>query len=149
MRWLQTGSHDTFPLKSASRGDAAHSKTDPSVTMKAKEKTRGLADEIVTALRERILIWRYPPLYRLTEELLCSEFSVSRSPAREALRILETDGLLSRLSNRGFVVKQLDQREVEELYEIRFALELYAIQTVAEKKLGAPTITALRNHGRL
>jgi DNA-binding GntR family transcriptional regulator len=114
------------------------------VTKKAKEKTPGLAREIVSTLRERILSWRYPPLYRLTEELICSEFNVSRSPAREALRILETDGLLNRLNNRGFVVKQPDQREVEELYEIRFALELYAIQVAAEKKLGAQLITALR-----
>jgi DNA-binding GntR family transcriptional regulator len=114
------------------------------LTKKAKGKALGLADEIVSALRERILSWRYPPLYRLTEELLCSEFNVSRSPAREALRILENDGLLSRLNNRGFVVKQLDQREVEELYEIRFALELYAIQIVAEKKLGAQAISGLR-----
>jgi DNA-binding GntR family transcriptional regulator len=114
------------------------------VIKKAKQKTLGLAHEIVSTLRERILSWRYPPLYRLTEELICSEFNVSRSPAREALRILETDGLLCRLNNRGFVVRQLDQRQVEELYEIRFALELYAIQVVAEKKLGARTITALR-----
>jgi DNA-binding GntR family transcriptional regulator len=114
------------------------------LTKKTKEKALGLADEIVSALRGRILSWQYPPLYRLTEELLCSEFNVSRSPAREALRILENDGLLLRLNNRGFVVKQLDQREVEELYELRSALELYAIQIVAEKKLGTETISALR-----
>jgi DNA-binding GntR family transcriptional regulator len=113
------------------------------VIKKAKGKVLGLADEIVSTLRRRIVGWQYPPLYRLTEELLCSEFKVSRSPAREALRILENDGLLTRQSNRGFVVKQLDQREVEELYELRFALELYAIQLVAERKLGAQTITAL------
>lgn len=114
------------------------------VNKNEKEKIPGLAHQIVSTLRERILSWRYPPLYRLTEELICSEFNVSRSPAREALRILETDGLLNRLNNRGFVVKQLDQREVEELYEIRFALELYAIEVVAEKKLGTETISALR-----
>jgi DNA-binding GntR family transcriptional regulator len=114
------------------------------VTRKAKGKTQGLANKIVSILRQRILSWRYPPLYRLTEELLCSEFKVSRSPAREALRTLETDGLLSRLNNRGFVVKQLGQREVDELYEVRFALELYAIEIVAKKRLGAETISALR-----
>jgi DNA-binding GntR family transcriptional regulator len=113
------------------------------VIKKAKGKASGLADEIVSTLRKRIVSWGYPPLYRLTEELLCSEFNVSRSPAREALRILENDGLLTRLNNRGFAVKQLDQREVEELYEVRFALELYAIQMVAEKQLGAQTVTAL------
>jgi DNA-binding GntR family transcriptional regulator len=114
------------------------------LTSKIRGKTLGLADEVVSTLRKRILSWQYPPLYRLTEELLCSEFDVSRSPAREALRILENDGLLSRLNNRGFVVKQLDQREVEELYEIRFALELYAIQIVAEKQIGVQTVSALR-----
>jgi DNA-binding GntR family transcriptional regulator len=119
-------------------------KDNSKVTRKTKDKASGLADEIVSTLRKRIISWRYPPLYRLTEELLCSEFNVSRSPAREALRILESDGLLTRLNNRGFVVKQPDQREVEELYEVRFALELYAIQMVAERKLGGQTIVALR-----
>lgn len=117
---------------------------EPSKTVRyTKVAMSALADEIVATVRARILSWHYPPRYRLTEELLCSEFKVSRSPAREALRILEADGYLSRLSNRGFAVKQPDLREVEELYQVLSALELYAIQIVAEQKLGAPEISAL------
>ena len=41
--------------------------------------------EIFTALKNRIIRWEYPPGYRFTEEELCREFSVSRSPVREAI----------------------------------------------------------------
>jgi DNA-binding GntR family transcriptional regulator len=108
------------------------------------KKSNVLAHEIVSTLKKRILSWEYPPLHRLTEETLCSEFSVSRSPVREALRVLQTDGYLTRMTNRGFVVRQLDLREIEELYQTRFALELYAIQIVAERGAPPGTVAALK-----
>jgi DNA-binding GntR family transcriptional regulator len=95
-----------------------------------------LSASIVATLKERIIAWQYPPEHRLTEEALCREFNVSRSPVREALRVLATNGFVRRMANRGYAVRQVNLRELEELYEVRLALELFAIETLTER--GAP-----------
>ena len=95
-----------------------------------------LSASIVATLKERIIAWQYPPEHRLTEEALCREFGVSRSPVREALRVLATNGFVRRMANRGYAVRQVNLKELEELYEVRLALELFAIETLAER--GAP-----------
>jgi DNA-binding GntR family transcriptional regulator len=95
-----------------------------------------LSASIVSTLKERIITWRYPPEHRLTEEALCREFRVSRSPVREALRVLATNGFVRRMANRGYAVRQVNLRELEEIYEVRLALELFVMETLAER--GAP-----------
>jgi DNA-binding GntR family transcriptional regulator len=92
-----------------------------------------LSATIVATLKERILHWRYPPEHRLTEAELCKKFGVSRSPVREALRILATDGFVSKMPNRGYAVKQYNLREIEELYEVRLALELFVVERLATR----------------
>lgn len=101
---------------------------------------RGVANlsaSIVTALKNQVLHWRYPPEYRLTEAALCKQFNVSRSPVREALRILAADGFVKKMSNRGYAVKQYNLLEIEELYEVRLALELFVVERLAHR--GTPT----------
>lgn len=88
---------------------------------------------IVTALKDQIIHWHYPPEHRLTEAELCKEFNVSRSPVREALRILASDGFVKKLPNRAYVVRQYNLGEIEELYDVRLALELYAVERLATK----------------
>ncbi len=91
----------------------------------------GLAGKLVAALRERIVQWQYPPGYRVTEEDLCREFGMSRSPVREALKVLAANGFVEQLPRRGYAVRQLDVREIEELYEVRLALELMVVEKLA------------------
>jgi DNA-binding GntR family transcriptional regulator len=100
--------------------------------MGAKEFSN-LSASIVTALKERIIHWQYPPEHRLTEAELCKKFGVSRSPVREALRILATDGFVKKMPNRGYAVKQYNLREIEELYEVRLALELFVVESLAKR----------------
>jgi DNA-binding GntR family transcriptional regulator len=95
-----------------------------------------LSASIVATLKERIIHWQYPPEHRLTEAELCQKFGVSRSPVREALRTLATDGFVKKMPNRGYSVKQYNLREIEELYEVRLALELYVVECLAKR--GAP-----------
>ena len=90
----------------------------------------------VDTIKERLLSWQYPPEHRLTEDGLCREFGVSRSPVREALRILATNGFVRRMDNRGYAVNQMKVRDLEELYDVRLALELFAGETLTE--VGAP-----------
>jgi DNA-binding GntR family transcriptional regulator len=92
-----------------------------------------LSASIVAALKERIIHWQYPPEHRLTEAELCQKFGVSRSPVREALRTLATDGFVKKMPNRGYAVKQYNLREIEELYDVRLALELFVVECLAKR----------------
>src|SRR5437867_13404471 len=66
--------------------------------------------EIFTALKSRIIRWEYPPGYRFTEEEICKEFGVSRSPVRETLRMLEEHGLVDKVPYRGCTVRSEERR---------------------------------------
>ncbi len=99
------------------------------------------AKTIVLTLRRRILDWSYPPRHQLTEESLCEEFGVSRSPIRQALTQLATEGLLEREPHQSFRVRQLLLADVEDLYEFRFAIEAQAVRCLARDGL-APDIEA-------
>ena len=103
--------------------------------------TRGA--EIYQTHKQRIIHWEYAPGHRLTEELLCQEFSVSRIPVREALQLLEEQGLVDRTPHRGCAVKQLDLAEIQELYEVRLALESYVVEQLALRRLPAAQWTEL------
>jgi DNA-binding GntR family transcriptional regulator len=111
----------------------------------AERTSSTLGASIVATLKERIIGWQYPPEFRLTEEALCKEFGVSRSPVREALRVLATNGFVRRMANRGYAVRQVNLRELEELYEVRLALELYSIETLAERGAPPKALAALRD----
>ena len=102
-----------------------------------------LSASIVATLKERVIAWQYPPEHRLTEEALCREFGVSRSPVREALRVLATNGLVRRLPNRGYAVRQVNLTEIEELYDVRLALELFAVERLVEAGAPARALAAL------
>ena len=104
---------------------------------KDRRKNRGssnLSSSVVTILKEHIVHWHYPPDHRLTEDELCKTFGVSRSPVREALRVLAADGFVKKLPNRSYAVKQYTIEEIEELYEVRLALELYTVEHLATKQ---------------
>jgi len=90
---------------------------------------RGL--EIFAALKNRIVRWEYPPGYRFTEEEICKEFGVSRSPVRETLRMLEEHGLVDKVPYRGCTVKQPDVQAINELYDVRAILELAVVERLA------------------
>ncbi len=108
------------------------------------KKNSTLSTSIVATLKQRIIAWQYPPEHRLTEAELCEEFNVSRSPVREALRVLATNGFVRRTDNRGYAVRQVSIRELEELYEVRLALELYTVEILASRGVEAKALEPLR-----
>jgi DNA-binding GntR family transcriptional regulator len=77
------------------------------------------ADEI----RKRILDGRYPGRMQLRQESLAEEFGVSRIPVREALVLLETEGLLKIHPHRGAIVVEVVAADVAESYELRALIE--------------------------
>lgn len=104
-----------------------------------------LSETIIGMLRGRILNWEYPPGYKVTEQALCEEFDVSRSPVREALRVLVAEGLMEKTYRKGHVVRRLESKEIEDLYELRLALELFSIERLAGRGLAAPELVKMRS----
>ena len=102
-----------------------------------------LSRDIFSKLRDRILHWEYSPGQRLTEEFLCAEFSVSRSPIREVLQRLAEGNLIDRKPGRGYRVKQLNLKEIHELYEVRTALETHVMERVCREGLEESQLTRL------
>jgi DNA-binding GntR family transcriptional regulator len=84
-------------------------------------------------LRNAILSGRLNPAERLTEEHLAETLGVSRTPVREALYKLESEGLIEPLETRGFIVSTDSIEEVKELFEIRAILEGYTLRVISQK----------------
>ncbi|WP_242490109.1 GntR family transcriptional regulator [Noviherbaspirillum cavernae] len=79
-------------------------------------------------LRDEILKGTLPAGTQLRQDALAERFSTSRIPVREALRKLETEGLVSYERNRGAIVIEMDVTQICELLDIRVALECHAIR---------------------
>lgn len=63
---------------------------------------------------------------------MCAEFGVSRSPVREALRMLVENNLVEKAPYKGYNVRQPDMKEVNELYDVRIALETFVIERLVQ-----------------
>jgi DNA-binding GntR family transcriptional regulator len=97
-----------------------------------KQHAPNLSSDVFSVLKERIIRWEYAPGHRFTEEGLCEEFGVSRSPVREALRMLVENNLVDKTPHKGYGVKQLDMHEIHELYDVRMALETFVIERLTQ-----------------
>ncbi|WP_374202751.1 GntR family transcriptional regulator [Amycolatopsis sp. GM8] len=84
-------------------------------------------------LRERIITGKLKPGDRLVERDLAEDLGASRLPVREAIRALESEGFLETPSPRRVVVRQLSKVDVEELFDVREALEVLACGFAAER----------------
>jgi len=92
---------------------------------------RPLREFIRDCIRDRISNGTYPPGTRLVERDLAAEFAVSRAPVREAVRMLNAEGFVEMLATRGVIVRQLSRTDVEELFDVREALETMAFRKAA------------------
>ena len=96
-------------------------------------KTMPAGKKVYEHLKTSILSGAVNPRERLTEEHLAELLGVSRTPVREALHRLASEGLIRPLETRGFIVSGDSKEEVEELFEIRAVLEGYALRVTSEK----------------
>lgn len=92
-----------------------------------------LADRI----KAGIIRWRYPPGSSLREIDLAAEYGASRGPVREALRILELQGLVLHAPRRGFKVKHYTADDLRHLYRLRAQLEAEVIDALSTKQVDA------------
>lgn len=101
-----------------------------------------LRQQVENALRQAIIDGQLRPGQKLTERELTARMGVSRTLIREALRQLESEGLITVIPNRGPVVRMLTATEVEGLYDIRAVLEGLAARRFAQNA-DAPTLELL------
>jgi DNA-binding GntR family transcriptional regulator len=81
------------------------------------------------SIKEYILEGRLDEDSRLTEEFLAGQLGISKSPIREALNRLEAEGLIRIEARRGAYLRSFTNKEVENLYDVREALEVHAVRT--------------------
>jgi DNA-binding GntR family transcriptional regulator len=93
-----------------------------------------------TSIKEYILEGRLDEDSRLTEEFLSTQLGISKSPIREALNRLETEGLIRIEPRKGAYLRRLSPEEVHDLYDIREALETHVVRTA---KLTPPLFAEL------
>lgn len=93
---------------------------------------QSLREKIYFQIRDDITYGRISPGERLIESQLAQRFGTSRSPVREILRQLESEGLIKFQRNKGITVSKLSIKEVDEIYTLRLLLESYAARLAAE-----------------
>jgi DNA-binding GntR family transcriptional regulator len=91
--------------------------------MKKTKRPGTAVDELVATIRERIVSGQLAPGLRLSQQQMAEELQVSRTPLREALQRLATEGLVVSLVNRGMIVAPAPLSDVEGSYSLRLLVE--------------------------
>jgi DNA-binding GntR family transcriptional regulator len=91
-----------------------------------------LHGEILSRLRDHVVEGNIPDGGRVPERQLCELFGISRTPLREALKVLAAEGLIELLPNRGARVRRLGKRDLEELFDVIGGLESLAGRLACE-----------------
>jgi DNA-binding GntR family transcriptional regulator len=107
------------------------------------ELTAGASSVATDLIREAIVTGRLKPGDRLPEERLAQELRISRTPIREALRQLQTEGLVEVPRNRGARVRVHTEAELDDVYQLRALLEGFAARRAADR-VSAAQITEMR-----
>lgn len=93
--------------------------------------TRNASELASELIREAILDGRLTAGERLKEEQLAKDLGISRTPVREALLLLQAEGLIQSVPNRGAIVRAYSSQELADMYELRALLESYAARRAA------------------
>ena len=90
--------------------------------------------DLCASIRMEIVSRNFAPGMKLSEQILCNRWNVSRTPIREALRHLESEGFISSSKHKGFVVTSISMHDVEQIYTILMNLDSLA------GRLATPTL---------
>ena len=98
----------------------------------------GLAEEVYRRIRADIMSLRLPPDTRVSVDSLARELGVSQTPIREALSMLEANGLVSKRHFAGYATSpRMDRAQLDELFEFRLLIEPHAAHKAAEGMAGS------------
>ncbi|MDT6961287.1 GntR family transcriptional regulator [Cupriavidus sp. SZY C1] len=112
----------------------------------ARLRTLGMAAEIAARLRTMIQEGELPPGARIDEKSLCDAFDVSKTPLREALKVLVAEGLVLHRQYIGYRVAPLDLDELRQTFETLHGLEAHAGELVANRLGDAALARIERKH---
>lgn len=102
------------------------------ILQRSQKLSVSIPENLAEALEEEIIVGRLKSEERLTEETVAARYGISRSPVREALRLLESDGLVIREARRGIWVAPMSKKDFDEVYECRIPLEGLVARQAAE-----------------
>src|SRR5689334_7564574 len=94
--------------------------------LRSAKRRRMLHEEVVSRLRDMLLEGEIAPGARIPERDLCGKLEISRTPLREALKVLAAEGLVLLLPNRGARAAKLTEKDVQDLFEVCQGLEALA-----------------------
>jgi DNA-binding GntR family transcriptional regulator len=108
-----------------------------------------LHDEVATKLRERIFAGELAPGSFVDEPALCTELAISRTPLREALKVLTAEGLLRHEPRRGCFVSEITERDLDEIFPVIALLEGRCAFEAANNASDADLVALEQLHDRL
>lgn len=122
----------------------------------AADSAPKVPSSVYQSVKQMILSGTYRPGNKLTHEDLARSLNVSRTPVREACERLHQEGYLRHVRNRGYFVSEIDESEALNLYGVREALEIYAldltfstvgkVDTAPLREIGLRYEKAIANH---
>lgn len=127
-----TGGKTKTPVRPPARTGAVR-KTAVKPEQKLRIKRRSLHEEVIERLRDMIVEGAIKAGERLNETALADTLGVSRTPIREALKLLASEGMVELMPNRGARVIALASHEIAELFEVISGLERYAAELAAQR----------------
>lgn len=92
-----------------------------------------LSTDLFSSLRKDILQGRLRQGEKLTEQQVCDEYKVSRTPVREAFKQLELEGFIETIPNRGAFVSGFTPQDIRDMYELRKSYEILAVRWAIER----------------
>ena len=104
----------------------------PDIAASRIKSGASLHGDLLSRLRDYIVEGNLPEGGRVPERELCEMFGISRTPLREALKVLASEGLLELLPNRGARVRALSERDLAELFDVMGGLEALAGRLACE-----------------
>jgi DNA-binding GntR family transcriptional regulator len=103
-----------------------------------KIEVKSLMAVVLDDLRRRILTGDFKPGQKINESEIAARLGISRSPIREAFRVLEREGLITTLPRKGSYITDISPQDVEELFELRQLLECHAVDTIRKRAIKSP-----------
>ena len=110
---------------------------------------RALYEQVAEALRARILAHTLAPGSWIDEQALATQYGISRTPLREALKVLASEGLVTMKLRRGAYVTEVTERDLDEVYHLLALLESDAAVVVAESASDAQIAELAALHDEL